>query len=331
MYTPKENFLRTVEKNSPDRLVNDYEAFAVIRNDPITNLDRGIRIKGQSIVDVFGTTIIWPENQPAAMPHVTEENKVIKDITNWKNEVKLPDYASMDLDWSENEKLVSQVNRDEQLVTTILATGLFERLHFLMGFEDMLVNFLTEPEAMHELLDALLEVRMTYVKLLIEHMKPEVIIHHDDWGSKQSLFLSHATWCEFFKERYRKLYGYMREQGVIVIHHADCHCASVIKDMAEIGVQIWQGVIPENDICTLQKELNGSMILMGGIDAAIDKADWTEESVRRETRRACVEYSPGGSFIPCLTYGGPGSMFPGVSDTIRDEIRRYNEEIYHIK
>lgn len=331
MYTPKENFLRTVEKNNPDRLVNDYEAFAVIRNDPITNLDRGIRIKGQSIVDVFGTSIIWPENQPAAMPHVTAENKVIKDITNWKNEVKLPDYDSMDLDWTENKKLVSQVNRDEQLVTTILATGLFERLHFLMGFEDMLVNFLTEPEAMHELLDALLEVRMTYVKLLIEHMKPEVIIHHDDWGSKQSLFLSHDTWCEFFKERYRKLYGYMREQGVIVIHHADCHCASVIKDMAEIGVQIWQGVIPENDICTLQKELNGSMILMGGIDAAIDKADWTEESVRRETRRACEEYSPGGSFIPCLTYGGPGSMFPGVSDTIRDEIRRYNEEVYHIK
>ncbi len=47
MYTPKENFIRTVNKDNPDRLVNDYEAFAVIRNDPITDLDRGIRIQGR--------------------------------------------------------------------------------------------------------------------------------------------------------------------------------------------------------------------------------------------------------------------------------------------
>lgn len=330
MYTAKENFIRTIERNSPDRLVNDYEAFGVIRKDPVTDLDRGIRIPDQSIKDIYGTTIIWPKGQPGGMPHVTEENKVIKDITNWKNELTLPDYASMDLDWSENAKLVDQIDRNEQLVTSILATGLFERLHFLMGFEDMLVNFLMEPEAMHELLDALLEVRMTYIQLLIKHMKPEVIINHDDWGSKHNLFLSHDTWCEFFKERYRKLYGYMRENGVITVHHADCHCALVAKDMAEIGIQVWQGAIPENDICTLQKELEGSMIIMGGIDAGIDKVDWTKEDVRRETRRACETYAPGGSFIPGLTYGGPGSIFPGVIDNIHDEIKCYNKEHYQL-
>lgn len=328
MYTPRENFIRTVENNHPDRLVNDYTAFAVVRNDPVTDLDRGVRVKGQSIVDIYGTTVIWPEDQPGGMPHVTEENKVIKDITNWKNELKLPDYEAMELDWSENEKLVAQVDRNEKLLTCIMATGLFERLHFLMGFEDTLMNLLLEPEAMHELLDALLEVRMTYTKLLIEHVKPDVIISHDDWGSKTSLFMSHDTWCEFFKERYRKLYQYMRSQGVIVIHHADCHCASVAKDMAEIGVQIWQGAIPENDIVALQKELNGSMILMGGIDAKIDHKDWTEESVRAETRRACETYAPNGGFIPCLTYGGPGSIFPGVDTTLRDEVEKYNKEVY---
>ncbi len=330
MYTPKENFIRTVNKDNPDRLVNDYEAFAVIRSDPVTDLDRGIRIQGKEIKDIYGTTIIWPENQPGGMPHVTEENKVIKDVTNWRNELALPDYAAMDLDWSKNAELVAQVDRNEKLVTSIMATGLFERLHFLMGFEETLMNFLEEPEAMHDLLDALLEVRMTYVRLLIDNMKPEVIIHHDDWGTKHSLFVSYDTWCEFFKERYRKLYSYMRERGVTVIHHADCYCANIVKDMAEIGVQIWQGVIPDNDLCALQKELDGSLILMGGINAEIDRSDWTEESVRREVRRACDTYAPGGSFIPCLTYGGPGSIYPGVIETIRDEIAQYNKEHFHI-
>lgn len=330
MYSPKENFLRTVNNNNPDRLVNDYEAFAVIRRDPITDLDRGIRVRGQAIKDIWGTTVIWPENQPGGMPHVTEENKVIKDITNWRNEVVIPKYDEMDLDWSLNANMVSEVNRDEKLVTSILATGLFERLHFLMGFEDTLMNLLEEPEAMHELLDELLEVRMTYVRLLIDNMKPEVIIHHDDFGSKHNLFMSYDTWCEFFKERYRKLYGYMRERGVIVVHHADCYCANIARDLAEIGVQIWQGAVPANDIPAVQKELNGSMIIMGGINAEIDRKDWNEEEVRKEARRACEEYAPGGAFIPCLTYGGPNSIFPGVDTVMRDEIEKYNKEHYNI-
>ena len=33
-------------------------------------------------------------------------------------------------------------------------------------------------------LDALLEVQNTAMRPLIENMKPEVIIHHDDWGNK---------------------------------------------------------------------------------------------------------------------------------------------------
>ena len=41
--------------------------------------------------DLFGTEILWPQEQLAAMPHVTESNKVIDDITEWKSQVKIPD------------------------------------------------------------------------------------------------------------------------------------------------------------------------------------------------------------------------------------------------
>lgn len=102
----------------------------------------------------------------------------------------------------------------------------------------------------------------------------------------------------------------MHELGIIAAHHADCHCAAIAEDMAEIGVDVWQGVIPDNDIVSLQKKLKGSMVLMGGIDSRIDHKDWTEEEVRRETRRACSEYGKAGSFIPCLTYGGPPAFSP---------------------
>ena len=97
------------------------------------------------------------------------------------------------------------------------------------------------------------------------------------------------------------------------------------RDMVELGFDVWQGVLPQNDIPKLQKQLAGRMTLMGGIDASIvDRADSTEEEIRREVRRACEEYAPGGHFIPCITYGGPGCLFPHVDPSIDDEIDRYN-------
>ncbi len=332
MNSAKENFVRMVNHEQPDRLVANYEALGVVRVDPVTALDWGARKKGATCKDIYGTTVVWPEGQPAGMPHVTEDNKVIKNIEDWRDYLKLPDYDAMeaDMDWSENAKLVSQIDRDQKLITSILPTGLFERLHFLMGFEDTLVNLLTEEEAVEDLLDELLKVRMAYVRQLAKHMKPEVIISHDDWGNKKSLFMKREVWIRFFKERYRKLYDYMHELGIIVVHHADCHCAAIAEDMAEIGVDIWQGVIPDNDITDLQKRLKGSMVLMGGINSAIDKKDWSESEVRTETRSVCEAYGPGGAFIPCLTYGGPTSIFPGVTDTVVDEIHRYNRDTYGI-
>ena len=67
------------------------------------------------------------------------------------------------------------------------------------------------------------------------------------------------------------------------------------------------------------------MALMGGIDAAIaDRADSTEAEIRNETRRAVETYYPGGNFIPCITYGAPGTIYPSGDKFIDDEIECCN-------
>ena len=60
--------------------------------------------------------------------------------------------------------------------------------------------------------------------------------------------------------------------------------------MVEIGIQVWQGVLPENNIPALQEQLKGRMVLMGGIGAAIDRPDSSEEEIRsyvRQTLETC--------------------------------------------
>ena len=159
------------------------------------------------------------------------------------------------------------------MLTGFMATGIFEQCHFLMGFENTLTALYEHPDEMHELIDYITEYRMQYAKLVVENLHPEVMFTHDDWGTKDALFMKPEMWREFFKEPYRRFYGYFRSQGIITVHHADSYLVPIIDDMVEIGIQVWQGVLPENDIPALQRRLNGKLTLMGGLGAAIDRAD----------------------------------------------------------
>ena len=325
MLTPKENFLETLKKDGrPDRLVNCFTAFKTIGQDPCFIYTRGNRIRGTESTDRWGTHISFPEDAPAAIPIVTPENQVIQDLEHWKDYVKVPDLRLHCSEGWENAKKNKSAISDEYLSMTVMGTGIFEQLHMLLTFEDTLTGFLIYPDEMHELIDAICDYRLEYMKLIVENLHPDAIMSHDDFGSERSLFMSPETWREFFKEPYRKLYTYLHDNDVIVIHHADCFCENIAEDMAEIGVQAWQGVTPMNDIRGLTERLDGRMALMGGISSVIDRADASEEEIRTEVRRCLNAYGDLKHFMPGYTYGGPGMIFPHVEPVIIDEIDQWN-------
>lgn len=336
MLNPKQNFLETIKKGGkPDRLVKQFEGTELLLGDPVNFYVRGVREKGMSPKkDLWGTTIIWPEDSPAAMPHVTEELKVIKDVTSWRDFTKVPDLianCSAESLWEPYLEAASKIDRSETLLMMLAPTGVFERLHFLMGFEDTFVNLLTEPEAMEDLCAAIGEYRYNGFKLMTDNARPDILLSHDDWGSKINLFMQPDVWREFIKANYVKSYNYLHDNGVIIMHHSDSFCEPIIEDMIDLHIDIWQGVLPQNDIPRLQAEIDGRMALMGGLDAAIvDRADSSEEEIRKEVRRCCDEYTKAGNFIPCITYGGPGTIYPHSDVFINDEIDRFNKEHFGI-
>ncbi|MGI6217823.1 MAG: uroporphyrinogen decarboxylase family protein [Coriobacteriales bacterium] len=333
--TPKELFLETIKKDgSPDRLCVQWEALGPVMNDPLTVFTRGNRQRGKNTRDRWGTMIYFPEDAPGPMPHVTDDDKVCPDVCEWEKYVHAPDLVGNCGDpakWEEALKTQEEVRAKGMLSMGFMGTGIFEQCHFLMGFEDTLANFLEEPEAMKELVDYIAEYRFTYAKLIVDNLHPDAILSHDDWGSHDNLFYQPDIWRDFFKEHYRRIYGYMREHDVIVMHHADSYCEPIAEDMAEIGIQVWQGALCTNDIAGIADRLKGDMTIMGGIDSVVDRADQTMEEVRAETRRACEEYAPHGHFIPCNPSGLKSSgIFPMTDEGIEEETRCYNRDVYGI-
>ena len=329
MMTPKENFLELLKPNGqPDRQLCQYEALHMCLNDPINTYLRGNRKRGTVSRDRWGTTISFPADAPGPMPVTTDGLAVCPDITHWRESVHAPDIAACTEGWETCRAAARAACGEEKLLAGFMGTGIFEQCHFLMGFEDTLTNLYEYPQEMHALIDYITTYRLLYVKLLIDNLQPDVIFSHDDWGTKDALFMKPEMWREFFKEPYRRFYGYIRSRGVIAIHHADSYLVPIVEDMAEIGIQVWQGVLPENDIPALQQKLHGRLVLMGGMGAAIDRADAAPEEIygyAKDTLRRCC---PGGHYIPSITYGLPGAVYPHVDEYIDRAIADYNRALH---
>ena len=327
--TKKELFLSVMRNEKPLKWMGyGFEAFTKTMFhciiDPISIWDI-LFIQGEHVVDHWGVVHRYlPDKDPGIIPMVNEQNQVIKDITHWRDYVTFPEIPT-DLDWKATQDQIAQVDRDQELVMVPTFRGLFERAHCLMTFEDTLVNMYEEPEAMNEFFGAYCDWKLKVAEALCDNLDFDVIHSHDDWGSKTAMFFSIDKFRELLKPHYKRLYDYYHKRGKIVQHHCDCYATDVAPELVDLGVEMWQGVLPSNDIKRIQRETQGKLLLMGGLDQGlIDQADVTEAAVRAEVRRAIDEYCPGGGFVPCI--GSLECLNAWVTPIVIDECNKYGAE-----
>ena len=328
MLTPRENLLETIHGGHPDRFVNQYEPLKIIMH-PAVAYNPAPKNDGVPVVNNWGVTRSWPKGTPGAFPVHTPDKIVIQDITRWRDYVHAPNLDFTDEQWEPFVRQAEAVDRTKYYVTPFIAPGLLEQCHYLGEIKNTMMYFLEEPECMHELIDYLTEYELRMAEGICSHLKPDALFHHDDWGSQISTFLSVPMFEEFFLESYKKIYGYYHEHGVqLVVHHSDSYAATLVPDMIEMGIDIWQGCMTSNNIPELIRKYGGRISFMGGIDsAAVDKPGWTHEDIVREVRRACAECGKL-YFIPNASQGLPMSTFPGVYDELTQEIERCSREFF---
>ena len=327
MRTPKEDFLRLIRNEDPQWMGDPFVCFNC---NPVTGLPylpdavamshkRTLK-GGANIKDAWGVIWDWPDDQPGPTPNHAAENIVIKDITRWRD---CFDFPSLDnLDWSETWSACGELDRENKLLMVQSPRGMFEFSHAMMGFEDALMNYLIEPDDMYELLNAYTDWKIKGAELVINEMQPDIIVNFDDWGNKTQLFLPPPVWRDILKPLYERFFGYIKSRGVIVMNHCDCHAEEVCEDMVEIGMDVWQGPTPENDIPDVIKRTQGKLFMFGGIDMSkIDLPDAKEETIRSHIRETFDKYAACGHFLPCFTSWMP--VHPFVAEIARDEMNRY--------
>jgi uroporphyrinogen-III decarboxylase len=182
---------------------------------------------------------------------------------------------------------------------------------------------------MLELINRLADWEIEAAKIIVERQHPDAIFHHDDWGTQTRSFLSPADFEKFLFPAYKRVYGFWKQNGVeIIVHHSDSYAANLVPYMIEMGIDVFQGAVSENDIPGLIRNYGGRITFHGGLDnGKHDKEDWSVEALRRDLR-ALVEKAGTKYLIPGLTMGGPESIYPGVYDALTAEIDALSKECF---
>ena len=328
MLTVKQNLKEVMTGGHPDRFVNQYEFMSMVM-DPIMAQSPRATYGGPPVVNAWGVTNQWPEGTPGGFPVHTPDKIVIKDITHWEDYVHAPRTKFDDAAWEPFIAMTEKIDRENAYVTNMVAPGLFEQTHHLSEIQNALINFYEEPEHVHDLIKYLRDYELELASEICSHTHPDAIFHHDDWGSQRSTFLSPAMFDDFYLDAYKEVYGYYKAHGVeLIVHHSDSYAATLVPEMIEMGIDIWQGVMTSNNIPELIKQYGGKISFMGGIDsAAIDYPGWTREVVRAEVRKACDACGKL-YFIPGASQGLAMSTFPGVYEATTEEIAAYSKEVF---
>ena len=276
---------------------------------------------GQSGYDWFGCYWLY---DPATIGFMQSNSHPLPmdDVTKWQEQVRFPDLNA--IDWENAVKpTLESLDRDNHLMKMSIESGIFERFHALIGFEDALIAFYEEPEASKDLLAALTDFRIAEFERIIQYYQPDIICNFDDLGSKQNSFMSMDMFREFLAPHYKRIVSTVTSRGVIYEHHSCGKMDAFVPDLVDMGVTMFNAVQPCNDVDFIQDNFSDRIVIDGGIDTqmVIDYPGSTEEDMRREVRRTIDKLAPYGNLI-CGTY----SCFPEHNAICSDEIRKYGRE-----
>lgn len=139
-----------------------------------------------------------------------------------------------------------QICRDNPDSFTIagLGWGLFERSWNLRGFENVLMDAISEPEFFEEVLDKLTDLYLAFVDYTCD-LPVDGILFGDDWGDQRGIILGPERWRRFLKPRWAKIYAAVHARGKVVMAHSCGSVADIMPDLIEIGLDVLESVQPE--------------------------------------------------------------------------------------
>ena len=155
----------------------------------------------------------------------------------------------------------------------------------LRGFENSMMDFLTEPRRFARLMDLIMDFECE-LTALVARRGFHGIHFADDWGTQDGLMISSALWRKLFKPRYRRQFEQAHRLGLDVWYHCCGNFAEIIDDFHEIGVDVLNISQPNVvNVAPVGNRLRGKQCFLMPISYQTVSITGTVEDIYSEAQR----------------------------------------------
>jgi hypothetical protein len=242
----------------------------------------GDRAKGKPYV-AGGYTDAWGSEWHVGETGIAGEVKGFP-LTNWSalDSYKIPWELLKNADLSRVSRFCENTDK---FVKTGTETRPFERIQFLRGTENVLMDLAYGEAPIYKLLEMLHEFSVKEMEMWA-NTGVDGVTFMDDWGSQNALLISPDMWREYFKPLYRDYCGILRKKGKKVFFHSDGNIAAIYPELIEIGIDAVNSQLFCMDIEDLAEKYAGKITFWGEIDRQYLLPFGTEDEVRAGVKRA---------------------------------------------
>jgi uroporphyrinogen decarboxylase len=178
----------------------------------------------------------------------------------------------------------------------IVARAAFVSCWNLVGMENLLVAFHTDPPFVDRLTRMVVEYNKELHRLAIE-AGVDVIVLGDDYAHKSATLMSPAHFRRFLLPALREVVANIHACGGLCIKHSDGNIWSVLDDIVDCGVEGVGPLEPGADMDLAEiKRRYPRLCVMGNVDVDL-LCRGSVEQVRSSTRTLITRVSPGGRHI----------------------------------
>jgi uroporphyrinogen decarboxylase len=208
-----------------------------------------------------------------------------------------PDPSRPEL-YEEAEKTILQYG-PEYWIVGVTVTTIFECAWALRGLQQLLMDFVLNPELTNRILDIPYLYHLQAAKKLVE-LGVDMIWIGDDVGAQQGMVISPDHWRVFLKPRLAALIAVLREMNprLKIAYHSDGNIYDIIPDLIEIGIDVLNPIQPAcMNPSQLKDQFGDQLCFWGSIDEQHTLPFAKADDVRNEVLSRIRTLGKGGGLI----------------------------------
>jgi uroporphyrinogen-III decarboxylase len=185
----------------------------------------------------------------------------------------------------ESERILRDY-QDEYWIVGDTSTTIFEAAWALRGYEQLMMDFVEDPDLAETILEIPYRFNLTAAEILVR-MGVDMIWLGDDVGQQHRMLFSPKLWRRFFKPRMANFIATLKaiNPQLKIAYHSDGCIYPIIPDLIEIGLDVLNPIQPASmDPVKLKREYGRHLCFWGSIDEQHTLPFGTPGDVRREVQ-----------------------------------------------